>query len=288
MVFDVAHASSATIDDVLALATRPVVASHTGVRGGSRHARNLPDDQVRGIAATGGLVGIGFWPIACGGRDAAAIARSIVHAIELAGVEHVGLGSDFDGAVQTPFDATGMAALTEALLAERLSSDDDIARGHGRQRGPRPGGCPLARRRADSIRVTSHPARPCHGRVSAETPRDHPQRRSGRRRAGHRRARHDRVALEATRLHLSLVRDLRRHQRGLGLRAARRRAQEQRQAGVVADHGPGARRHRRPRRRDPHASPGLGDVRPRRIVQRPAGRMPDRPPAVPARRAAGR
>ena len=53
-----------------------------------------------------------------------AIARSIVAAIELAGVDHVALGSDFDGAVRTPFDATGMPLLTEALLAEGLSDDD--------------------------------------------------------------------------------------------------------------------------------------------------------------------
>jgi microsomal dipeptidase-like Zn-dependent dipeptidase len=126
MVFDVSHASSATIDDVLSLASRPVVASHTGVRTAVPGTRNLPDDQVRGIAATGGVVGIGFWPIACGGRDATSIARSIVAAIDLGGIEHVGLGSDFDGAVPTPFDATGMPLLTEALLAEGLS-DDDIA-----------------------------------------------------------------------------------------------------------------------------------------------------------------
>ncbi len=124
MIFDVAHASSATIDDVLAIAARPVVASHSGVRAVAPGVRNLPDDQVRGIAATGGLVGIGFWPVACGGTDAAAIARSIVAAVELAGVDHVGLGSDFDGAVPTPFDATGMPLLTEALLAEGLSDAD--------------------------------------------------------------------------------------------------------------------------------------------------------------------
>jgi membrane dipeptidase len=127
LVMDVAHASSATIDDVLSLAARPVVASHTGVRGAVPGVRNLPDDQVRGIAATGGLVGIGFWPVACGGDDARAIARSIVVAIELAGMEHVGLGSDFDGAVPTPFDATGMPLLTEALLAEGLSEADIAA-----------------------------------------------------------------------------------------------------------------------------------------------------------------
>ena len=126
VIVDVAHASSATIDDVLAIAARPVVASHTGVRAVADNIRNLPDDQVRGIAATGGLVGIGFWPTASGGDDARAIARSVVAAIDLAGVEGVGLGSDFDGAVPVPFDATGMPLVTDALLAEGLS-DADIA-----------------------------------------------------------------------------------------------------------------------------------------------------------------
>lgn len=127
MVMDVAHASSATIDDVLSLAARPVVASHTGVRVAAPSIRNLPDDQVRGIAATGGLVGIGFWPVACGGEDVGAIVRSIVAAIELAGVDHVGLGSDFDGAVATPFDASGMPLLTDALLAEGLAEAEIAA-----------------------------------------------------------------------------------------------------------------------------------------------------------------
>jgi len=126
MLYDVAHASSATIDEVLSLASRPVVASHTGVRAVAPGVRNLPDDQVRGIAATGGLIGIGFWPVACGGNDVAAIARSILAAIELGGVDHVALGSDFDGAVSAPFDATGLPLLTEALIAEGLS-DADIA-----------------------------------------------------------------------------------------------------------------------------------------------------------------
>lgn len=117
MVVDVAHASEATIDDVLAIATRPVVASHTGVRGTFDSPRNLSDAQVRGIAATGGVVGIGFWDAATGGRDVAAIVRSIGHAVDVAGPAHVALGSDFDGAVPTPFDATGLPMLTDALLA---------------------------------------------------------------------------------------------------------------------------------------------------------------------------
>jgi len=120
MLVDVAHASAATIDDVLTIATRPVVASHTGVRAVADNDRNLTDDQLRGIAATGGVVGIGFWPTASGGDDAASIARSIAHAVAIAGAEHVGLGSDFDGAVPVPFDASGMVVVTAALLAQGL------------------------------------------------------------------------------------------------------------------------------------------------------------------------
>ena len=118
MIVDVAHASAATIDDVLGIATRPVVASHTGVRAVADNARNLTDDQLRGIAATGGMVGIGFWPTACGGTDAAWIARSIAHAAAIVGADHVGLGSDFDGAVPVPFDASGIGLVTGALRAE--------------------------------------------------------------------------------------------------------------------------------------------------------------------------
>lgn len=124
MIVDVAHSSARTIDDVLSIATRPVIASHTGVRGVADNARNLPDDHLRGIAATGGIVGIGFWPTACGGDDAASIARSIAYAIDVAGVDHVGLGSDFDGGVPVPFDASGHVLVTQALLEAGL---DDAA-----------------------------------------------------------------------------------------------------------------------------------------------------------------
>jgi membrane dipeptidase len=120
LIADVAHASAATIDDVVGMATRPVVASHTGVRATADNGRNLSDDQLRGIAATGGLVGIGFWDTATGGRDAAAIARAIVHAVGVIGAKHVGLGSDWDGAVPVPFDAAGLPGLTDALLEAGL------------------------------------------------------------------------------------------------------------------------------------------------------------------------
>jgi membrane dipeptidase len=127
MLVDVAHASPTTVDDILAVAGRPVVASHTGLRGIADNTRNLTDAQARGIAATGGLLGIGFWPTACGGHDAAAIARAIRYAVDVAGIEHVGLGSDFDGAVPVPFDASGLVLLTEALIDAGFT-DDEVAK----------------------------------------------------------------------------------------------------------------------------------------------------------------
>ena len=124
VILDLAHASARTIDDALTLATCPVVASHTGVRGVLDNPRNLSDTHLDGIAATGGLVGIGFWPTACGGEDVASIARSIAYAVERVGVAHVALGSDWDGAVAVPIDAAGVVRLTDALLDAGLDEDD--------------------------------------------------------------------------------------------------------------------------------------------------------------------
>jgi membrane dipeptidase len=127
MLLDLAHASEKTIDDALALARRPVVVSHTGVKGTCDNLRNLSDAHLRGVARIGGVVGIEFWDTAVCGTGPDAIARAVRHAVSVAGIEHVALGSDFDGAVSTPFDAAGLPALTEALLAEGFA-DDDIAR----------------------------------------------------------------------------------------------------------------------------------------------------------------
>jgi len=118
MFVDLAHASPRVIADVLAMARRPVIVSHTGVKGTCDNARNLSDEQLKGIALTGGLVGIGYWDTATCGRDARAIARAIRYAVNLIGADHVALGSDFDGAVEAPFDTTGLVQITDALLQE--------------------------------------------------------------------------------------------------------------------------------------------------------------------------
>lgn len=131
MIVDVAHASAKTIDDLLAIATRPVFVSHGGVKGTCDNQRNLSDEQLKGIARTGGVIGIGYWDTAVCGTDAKAIATAIRYTANLVGVDHVGLGSDFDGAVVTPFDTSGLVQITDALLAEGFT-DEEIGKIMGR------------------------------------------------------------------------------------------------------------------------------------------------------------
>ena len=121
---DLAHASPATIADVLRIATRPPFISHTGLRAVCDNNRNISDDILREIANRGGLIGIGFWKAATCGTDLAAIVRSIRHAVDVAGVEHVAFGSDFDGAVAVPLDVSQMAHITEALRQAEFTEDE--------------------------------------------------------------------------------------------------------------------------------------------------------------------
>jgi membrane dipeptidase len=121
---DLAHASPKTIDDVLRIAAQPVIVSHTGVKGTCDNRRNLSDDQLKAIANNGGIVGIGFWDTAVCGSDAAAIAKAIRHTANVMGVAHVALGSDYDGAIEAPFDAAGVVQITDALLREGFNEDE--------------------------------------------------------------------------------------------------------------------------------------------------------------------
>ncbi|HMS40767.1 MAG TPA: membrane dipeptidase, partial [Pyrinomonadaceae bacterium] len=88
MLVDLAHASPKTIEDVLQMATKPVVVSHTGVRGTCDNQRNLSDEQLKAIAKTGGIVGIGFWETAVCGESAESIAKAIRHTANVIGTNH--------------------------------------------------------------------------------------------------------------------------------------------------------------------------------------------------------
>lgn len=124
MLIDLAHASKPLMDDVLAVAKRPVLVSHTGVAGTCPGPRNLTDDHLKRIAATGGVVGIGYWDGAVCDPAVPSIVRAIRYAVDKVGVSHVALGSDFNGATRTPFDVTGLPQLTEGLMAAGFSTAD--------------------------------------------------------------------------------------------------------------------------------------------------------------------
>ncbi|MCB1703693.1 MAG: dipeptidase [Halioglobus sp.] len=116
MTIDIAHASPQMVRDVLALTSRPVVLSHGGFRGHCDSARNLDDELMLQVAAAGGIIGVGYWDAAVCDYSPSGIARSIRYGITLMGLQHIALGSDYDGAVTTSLDTSELAALTQAML----------------------------------------------------------------------------------------------------------------------------------------------------------------------------
>lgn len=121
---DLAHSSPAIVDDVLGMTTHPVIVSHTGVRAVLDSQRNLSGEQIRKIAANGGIMGIAFFDLAVGEPELPNIIASIKHVRDLVGVEYVALGSDYDGSVAVPFDITGLPLLVEGLLNAGFSEEE--------------------------------------------------------------------------------------------------------------------------------------------------------------------
>ena len=127
-IIDLAHSSEQVARDVLALTDVPIVVSHGGLHGHCPVKRNFPDALMRQIAETGGVIGMGYWAdVVCGDISPEGIADMIVAAIAAVGEDHVSLGSDFDGSVETAFDTSELPALTTALLNRGLD-DDTIAK----------------------------------------------------------------------------------------------------------------------------------------------------------------
>jgi membrane dipeptidase len=145
MLVDVSHASDATVADVLETSTAPVIASHSSARALSDHPRNLTDAQLRAIAGAGGVINVNFYsrfidPVFRAAMDAGASALPVTplsvlidhieHVAAVAGIEHVGLGSDFDGMSALPDgvpDVTGLPRVADALTA-RGYPDADVVR----------------------------------------------------------------------------------------------------------------------------------------------------------------
>lgn len=127
MIIDVAHSSEQVVRDVLALTDKPLIVSHTGVNGHCDSPRNISDDLMKEIADHGGLIGVGFWDGAVCDPSIDHVASAIIYAIALLGVEHVALGSDYDGTVTTAFDASELPALTQSLMDAGLEDDEIYA-----------------------------------------------------------------------------------------------------------------------------------------------------------------
>jgi len=116
LILDVAHSSHQVLRDVLEMTDIPLVISHTGIHGHCQTPRNLPDEMMQQVAATGGVIGIGYWADVTCDDSPAGVAKTIKSAIDVVGEDAVSLGSDFDGSVTTSFDTSELAALTQAML----------------------------------------------------------------------------------------------------------------------------------------------------------------------------
>lgn len=126
IVVDIAHASHAAVAEMLDLATKPVVLSHGGVQATCDVNRNLSDEEVRGVAATGGVVGVGYWDAAVCDLTVEAVVDAIDHVVEVGGIATAALGSDYDGATTVGWDTTHLAAITQELV-DRGYDDAEIA-----------------------------------------------------------------------------------------------------------------------------------------------------------------
>ena len=121
-IIDLAHSSQEVARDVVAMTDAPLVVSHGGLHGHCPVERNFPDDLMQMIVASGGVIGMGYWAdVTCDVPTPANVAEMIANAVATVGEDHVSLGSDFDGSVETGFDTSELAALTSALLDAGLT-----------------------------------------------------------------------------------------------------------------------------------------------------------------------
>lgn len=133
MVVDISHVAPSTFDDVLAVARRPLIASHSCARVLRDHPRNLHDHQLRALAEQGGVACVNFYSgflVREGPCALEHVLDHVMHFASVAGVEHVGLGSDFDGIPSAPdglADVSELPRLTAGLLERGLDESEITA-----------------------------------------------------------------------------------------------------------------------------------------------------------------
>ena len=133
MLVDLSHTSPETMNDALDVSEAPVIWSHADTKGLRDHGRNVPDQVLRRLPDNGGVVMITFVPSFLTDRDQATIADvadHIEHAVEMAGIDHVGIGSDFDGIESTPVGLEDVSTypVLFAELSRRGWSEQDLAK----------------------------------------------------------------------------------------------------------------------------------------------------------------
>ena len=130
LMVDLSHASEKSFYDALDISTQPIVCSHSSCRALCDHPRNLTDDQMRALAKKGGVCQITLYPgfLRTDGQATILDAMEhLKHAIDVMGIDHVGLGTDFDGdgGVTGLADASELTNFTRHLLKRRYSVEDN-------------------------------------------------------------------------------------------------------------------------------------------------------------------
>ena len=129
MMVDLSHASEKSFWDALECSSKPIICSHSSSRALCDHTRNLTDEQMRALASSGGVAQVCMYGGFLNKKEEDATVndavRHIMHMIDVMGVEHVGIGSDFDGGGGIPGleDASWFISLTGRLMAEGLSDE---------------------------------------------------------------------------------------------------------------------------------------------------------------------
>ncbi len=130
VMVDVSHLNDAGLEDVLAISSKPFIASHSNARAVFAHRRNLSDEQIRGIAEKGGVIGATFVSHFLNPDYRKATLGDLLdhidHLVQVAGIDHVGIGSDFDGCLPPPELSSGekYPAVTAGLLGRGYAPED--------------------------------------------------------------------------------------------------------------------------------------------------------------------
>lgn len=129
IMVDLSHAGEKSFYDALAISKTPIVCSHSNCKALCNHPRNLTDDQLRALAKSGGVAHTTFYPgflKESGEADIRDAVKHLEHAIDIMGIDHVGIGTDFDGDGGVPGcnDSSELINFTIHLLRRRYSEED--------------------------------------------------------------------------------------------------------------------------------------------------------------------